>query len=237
MEALAAWSAGSAPPDEGRGLDGTQLDVDKLLAAPKPTPPADLTPLWRSHTRELHDLLADAIARGGDARHEALTVLDSRPDGMGLGALTPDADAAPSAETVAAVREVVQPLADRLATLLDDADAEARAVALRLLAKLGDEHVTPARIAAATFDATPALAGAAAFAAARVATLRPTLAPAVAAALAPVLGDESWRRRMAAVDALAALGPAGVALLERTRADKHAVVRAAAVEALARKTF
>jgi hypothetical protein len=42
---------------------------------------------------------------------------------------------------------------------------------------------------------------------------------------------------MAAVDALAALGPAGVALLERTRADKHAVVRAAAVEALARKTF
>jgi HEAT repeat protein len=227
MEALAAWSASAAPPDEGRGLDGTQLDVDKLLAAPKATAPTDLTPLWRGHTRELHDLLADAIARGGDARHEALAALDSRPDGMGLGALTPDADVTLSPETVA----------DRLAILLDDADAEARALALRLLAKLGDEHVTPARIAAATFDATPALAGAAAFAAARVASLRPTLAPAVAAALAPVLGDESWRRRMAAVDALAALGPAGVALLERTRADKHAVVRAAAVEALARKTF
>jgi HEAT repeat protein len=97
--------------------------------------------------------------------------------------------------------------------------------------------VTPARIAASAFDASPALAGAAAFAAARIALLRPTLAPSVAAALAPLLGDESWRRRMAAVDALAALGPAGVALLERTRNDKHAVVRGAAVEALARKTF
>ena len=33
------------------------------------------------------------------------------------------------------------------------------------------------------------------------------------------------------------LGPAGVALLERTRADKHAVVRAAALDALAKKPF
>jgi hypothetical protein len=40
---------------------------------------------------------------------------------------------------------------------------------------------------------------------------------------------------MAAVDALAALGPAGVTLLERTRNDKHAVVRAAALEALAKR--
>jgi tetratricopeptide (TPR) repeat protein len=237
MEALAAWNTTAAPPDEGRRLDGTQLDVDKLFAAPGSAAPVDFAPLWRGHTRELQDLLADAIARGGDARNEALAVLDSRPDGLGLGALTPDADLALSPETAAAIREVVQPLADRLAILLDDADAETRAVALRLLAKLGDERVTPARIAAAAFDATPALASAAAFAAARVASLRPTLASAVAAALAPVLGDESWRRRMAAVDALAALGPAGVALLERTRADKHAVVRGAAVEALARRTF
>jgi len=38
-----------------------------------------------------------------------------------------------------------------------------------------------------------------------------------------------------AVETLAVLGPAGVPLLERTRNDKHAVVRGAAVEALARK--
>lgn len=237
VEALLAWHAAATPPDEGRRLEGTQLDVDRLLAAPGPAAPADLAALWRGHTRELTDLLAEALARGGDARHEALAVLDSRPDGLGLGALTPDTDGALGPETAAAVREVVQPLADKLAIVLDDADLEARAAALRVLARLGDERVTPARIAAAAFDASPALAAAAAFAAARIAGLRPTLAPSVAAALAPLLGDESWRRRMAAVDALAALGPAGVALLERTRNDKHAVVRAAAAEALARKTF
>jgi HEAT repeat protein len=110
-------------------------------------------------------------------------------------------------------------------------------VALRVLAKLGDDHVTPARIATAAFDASPALAGAAVLAAARLTNMRPSIAPAIATALAPVLGDESWRRRMAAVDTLAVLGPAGVPLLERARGDKHAVVRGAVLEALARKQY
>ena len=91
------------------------------------------------------------------------------------------------------------------------------------------------RYAAAAFDATPPLAAAAAFAAARVTAARPGQAASIAAALAPLLGEDSWRRRIAAVDALAELGPAGFALLERTRGDKHAVVRAAAIGALAKK--
>jgi HEAT repeat protein len=190
--------------------------------------------VWRGRTRDLQELLADAIGRGGDARREAMAALDSRTDGLALGALTPD-DIAPSAETTAALREVVQPNADRLATVLDDAEADNRAAALRVLAKLGDDRITPSRIAAAAFDGSPALAGAATFGAARIAATRPTLAPAVAAALAPLLGDESWRRRLAAVEALRALGPAGVPLLERTRADKHALVRAAAADAVAKR--
>jgi len=237
LEALAAWHATATPPDEARRLAGTVIDVDVLLTLPaSPTAP-DLTALWRGHTRELQELLADALARGGETRREALAALDGRPDAPALGALTPDADIALGAETVAATREVVHPLGDKLAALLDDADAETRATALRVLAKLGDERVTAARIAAAAFDASAPLANAAAFAAARVTATRPAQAPAIAAALAPVLGDESWRRRIAAVDALAGLGPAGAALLERTRADKHAVVRAAAVDALAKKSF
>ena len=237
LEALAAWHATATPPDEARRLAGTVIDVDVLLTLPaSPTAP-DLTALWRGHTRELQELLADALARGGETRREALAALDGRPDAPALGALTPDADIALGAETVAATREVVRPLGDKLAALLDDADAETRATALRVLAKLGDERVTAARIAAAAFDASAPLANAAAFAAARVTATRPAQAPAIAAALAPVLGDESWRRRIAAVDALAGLGPAGAALLERTRADKHAVVRAAAVDALAKKSF
>jgi tetratricopeptide (TPR) repeat protein len=237
LEALAAWQASAVAPDEGRELTAPPIDVDALLAVPSASPRSELTPLWRGHTRELQELLTDALARGGDARHEALIVLDYRPDGAGLGALTGDADGALGPETTAAVREVVQPMMDRLASLLDDADPETRAAALRVLAKLGDERVTPARIATAAFDASPALAGAAAFAAARTASTRPGLAPAVAAALAPVLGDESWRRRLAAVEALSGLGPAGLTLLDRTCGDKHAVVRGAALEALARKPF
>jgi tetratricopeptide (TPR) repeat protein len=236
MEALAAWQANAAPPDEARQIAGPLVDVDGLLALPA-TAPADLTPLWRAHIGELQDLLAEALARGGDARHDVLSALDNRPDAPALGALTPEAEAALSSDAAAAIREVTQPLADKLASFLDDPDVEARATALRLLVKLGDDRVTPARIAAAAFDAAPALAAAAAFAASRVAAARPGQAPAIAAALAPMLGDESWRRRIAAVDALAGMGPIGVALLERTRSDKHAVVRAAALDALAKKPF
>jgi HEAT repeat protein len=235
LDALAVWQTAALPPDEARRLAGSQLDLEALVASPVAPPAADLAALWRAHTRELQELIADALARGGEARHEALAALDARPDGPALGALTPEADVGLSAETAAAVREVVQPMADKLAALLDDGDPETRALSLRLLAKLGDERVTPGRIATAAFDGAPALAGAAAFAAGRSANLRPATAVAIAAALGPVLGDESWRRRMAAVGALAALGPAGVTLLERTRNDKHPVVRAAALEALAKR--
>jgi HEAT repeat protein len=234
LEALAAWQVNAVPPDEARQLAGPLIDVDALVALPPAALAADLTPLWRAHTRELQDLLAEALGRGGEARRDALAALDSRPDGPGLGALTSD-DTALGAETVAATREVVQPLTDKLASLLDEPDVETRAAALRLLAKLGDDRVTPARIAAAAFEASPVLAAAAAFAAARVSAAKPTQAPAIAAALAPVLGDDAWRRRIAAVDALAGLGPAGTALLERTRGDRHAVVRAAAVDAITKK--
>jgi predicted Zn-dependent protease len=236
-EALAAWQASADPPDEARKLVGSVLDVDTLVNASGGAPPVDLAALWRGHTRELQDLLADALGRGGEARHDALAALDARPDAPALGALTPETDVALSPETAAAVREVVQPIADKLAALLDDGEPDTRAASLSVLAKLGDDRVTPARIAAAAFDASPAMTAAAVLAAARLAGLRPAEAPAIATALSPVLGDESWRRRIAAVEALAVLGPAGVPLLERTRNDKHSVVRGAAVEALARKAF
>jgi HEAT repeat protein len=53
----------------------------------------------------------------------------------------------------------------------------------------------------------------------------------LAAVLAPSRADESWRRRLAAVDALAALGPAGLPALERARADGNSIIRAAVEQA------
>ena len=91
------------------------IDVDALLAARAARRRRTSTPLWRGHTRELQDLLADALARGGDARHEALDRARLPPRRPALGALTPEADVALSPETAAAVREIVLPLADKLA--------------------------------------------------------------------------------------------------------------------------
>ena len=117
-------------------------------------------------------------------------------------------------------------------------DADTRATALRVLAKLGDERVTPARIAAAAFDAAPALAAAAAL----------RRRPRHRRAARPGAGDRG-RARAGAGRRFMAAPPGrgrcagrcwarpGSPLLERTRADKHAVVRAAALDALAKKPF
>jgi HEAT repeat protein len=227
VAALVAWSSGARPPDEARLMAGTRPDVDAVIALASTAGPAafDLVPLWREHTRELAGLLGDALTRPTEERREALGVIDGTGDALAIGALASDAAGGP--ETAVAIREVLQPLADRLAALLEDGDDEVQAGALRVLVKLGDERATPARIAAAASDGSPVLASAAIFASARVARERPGAAAAVALLVGPQLGDERWERRLAAVEVLGALGPTGLSLLERTRTDRHPVVRAA----------
>ena len=184
------------------------------------------------------DLLGESLTRGGELRRDALAVLDSRRDGPGLGALASQTDAQPSADLAAALREVAVPLADRLAILLGDPDPEIRGAALRVLAKLEDARATPARVADAVADGSPPLAEAAVVAARQLQRSRPSLAAAVAAAVGPLLSEDasaaSWRRRLAAVEVLAELGPPGRPYLDRAAADRHPVVRQAARESLAR---
>ena len=232
LAGLDAVRIGAGPPDEARTLPPAHLDLDAVLAGlVTPPPHGDLTPLVHAHAGALVETLARALAREGDARGEAAAALDGLGDGLGLGALAEVGDGISAPDAAATVREIVLPLADRLAPLLDAPEPETRAAALRVLARLGDERVTPARVAAAARDTSPLLAGAAAFAAGQMARARPGTAPQLAAALAPALADESWRRRLAAVDALAALGPAGLPALERARADGNSIIRAAADEA------
>ena len=147
-------------------------------------------------------------------------------------------DVALSAETAAAVREVVLPMADKLAALLDDAEPETRAAALRVLAKLGDERVTPARIATAAFDASPAMAAAA--------VVRRRAPDRHAARPWRRPSRPRWRRARRRLVAPAhrrrrcARGPRpGRCSAARARARRQARGRArrAAVEALARKSY
>jgi tetratricopeptide (TPR) repeat protein len=236
LAALRFWLAGGAPPDEARSIVGNEVALQEVLAAADQTPPAgDLTPLWRAHTGEIDAVLSEALSRGGGARRAALDALDDRTDGPGLGALAPPEALPP--DTLAALREVAWPLADKVAAALDDPDRRTRAAVLRVLAKLDDERLTPARLADAVGDGASVLADAAVAAAQILVRAHPPLGATIATAIAPLAADDgtaSWTCRLAAVELLATLGPAGLTPLDRAANDRNALVRAAAIAALDR---
>ena len=239
LAALLAWQAGGPPPDEARSIVGNDLSISVVLAALLETAPAgDLTPLWRAHTGEIDAVLSDALTRGGSARRAALEALDARADGLVLGALTPSGDVPSAPETAVVAREIAWPLVDGIAPALDDPDRRTRALALRLLAALDDERLTPARIADAIADGTPVLTGAALSAAQILVRAHPALAAPIASAVAPLVTDDGsagfWSCRLAAVELLALLGPPGLPPLDRALNDRNALVRAAALEAVDR---
>jgi len=237
--ALEIWLSAATPPDEARSIAGDELSVREILAAAVrlPTAPAELTPLISAATGEIDTLLGEALARGGPARRSALEALDARNDGPGLGALTPAGDAPLGAGAEAALHEVAWPLADRIAAALDDPDRRTRAAALRVMAKLDDERLTPARLTESVADGGADLTAAAVTAARIVVAAHPPLAAPIAAAIAPLLAEESgaaWQSRLSAVEVLAVLGAPALPALERAMGDRHPLVRGAAAEALAR---
>ena len=239
LAALATWQAGGPPPDEARSIAGNDLSIPAMLGALLETAPArDLTPLWRAHTGEIDAILSDALARGGGARRAALEALDARTDGLSLGALMPMGDAPSAPETASVAREIAWPLAEGIAPALDDPDRRTRALALRVLAKLDDERLTPARLADAIADGAPVLTDAALSAARILLRAHPALATPIAGAVAPLVTDDgaaaSWSCRLAAVELLALLGRPGLPPLDRAVNDRNALVRAAALEAVDR---
>ncbi len=239
LAALGVWQAGGPPPDEALSIVGNDLSISLALAALLETAPAgDLTPLWQAHTGEIDAILSDALTRGGSARRAALEALDARADGLALGTLTAAGDVPSAPETGVVAREIAWPLVDGIAPALDDPDRRTRALALRLLATLDDERLTPARIADAIADGTPVLTGAALSAAQILVRAHPALAAPIAGAVAPLVTDDGpagcWTCRLAAVELLASLGPPGLPPLDRALNDRNALVRAAALEAVDR---
>jgi hypothetical protein len=235
LAALDAWAAGSSLPDEATAIDGPRVDVESLLAAfARRPPPGDRTRLWLDHKREVGQSLADALSRPGPSRQRALESLDSRADGPGLVPLAPGGSAPLALGVAAAVREVAGGQQDRLAGLMSDVDPETQGLAMRILVKLGDPRVTPARIAAAAASKSQTLRETAAFVAARKTRTSPAAPAAIAEALAPLLAEASpWEVRLSAVAALGALGEPGARPLERALGDDSPLVRAAAAQALA----
>jgi tetratricopeptide (TPR) repeat protein/HEAT repeat protein len=231
--ALDLWAAEGALPDEGLGIDSPRLDLEAILAALTPVP-SRATPatLWLERTRELRDILNAALARPGLRQRRALEALDGREDGPGLGPLVPGGTSPLPGGTLSAVREVAAGLRDRVAALMDDANPEIQALALRVLAKIDDARVTPNRLAAAAAGVPP-LRDAAIFSTRRQIRRAPERARSLAQEFEAALNaNQRWESRTGLVDALAVVGPAGNPALERALGDPSPLVRAAAAGAL-----
>ncbi|HET6283302.1 MAG TPA: HEAT repeat domain-containing protein [Polyangia bacterium] len=240
LDALDHLLAASAIDDEAKSIDGNRLDVDLMLGAffPGVTARPDRSALWIERVRGVEQILGDALGLSRGTRRHVLSLLNSRDDGLGLGPLCADGNGEISPATSHALRTIAESVRGRVAALLDDADPEIQGLALRLLAKLGDPRVTPARIAALAALAGqhpgPVTAAAAASAAAVQVRARAQAAGPIVQAVVPLFTDPAWQRRLAAVEVLRAVGAPGRPPLETALGDPNVVVRAAAAAALGR---
>jgi tetratricopeptide (TPR) repeat protein len=242
LVALDEWASAARPPDEAIVIEGTRLELEPLLAGFEPSPSgADTTSLWRDDPSLVARILSQSLRGDPGRRLAALTALDGRDDGFGLGQLAPAGSSplAPAAAT--ALAAISGATRDEVAARLDDDVPEVRAGALRVLAKADDARVTERRVALAA-GGRPVERAAAVAVARRWAAKAPAAARALAAELAAALSTRapapegangSWEARLGFVDALAATGPAGIAGLESARSDGNVLVRAAAAAALA----
>jgi len=228
-------AGGRALDDEARAIDGNRLDVDAMLSLLCAPPPAsDRTTLWIDHASVVGQILARGLGQSRETRLRVLTLLDSRDDGLALGALTPTAPAKPRPPSMAALEELVHGLAAQLLALVDDADPTVQAPALRVMAKLGDNRITPAKIIALINRAPTLLADAAGFATARWIARHPDGAAGFVALASAALNDGGpVERRLATVEVLRQAGGEARRPLEAALADQSPFVRVAAVEALA----
>ena len=235
LAALDRFAAGRELDDEARAIDGNRLDADAMLnllcAAP---PPADRAALWVDHAGTTGRILARALGQSRQSRLRALAALDDCDDGLALGVLTPGGAGKLAPASTAALEELVRGLSAQLFPLVDDADPSVQGAAMRVMAKLGDDRLTPVKIVAVVSRAPTVLADAAAFAANRWITRHPDGAVELVAAAGTALTDpSSVERRVATIEVLRRCGDGRGRPLEAALTDQSSFVRAAAVEALA----
>jgi tetratricopeptide (TPR) repeat protein len=246
LAALENWSTERALLDEATAIESDRIDGDAAVAAlwapaPRergmgvsvPHPVNSISwPAWR---HELGIIVEGALAAGHGHRAQTLAALDARDDGLSLGALWPPDAPALTPEIAAALQTLAARIRDRLGALLDDPDLITRAHALRLLAKLDDDRVTPARVMVAAQGAPP-MRVAALFCARRWAARSPASASALARALSEAATrtpPPEWPSRLGLIEILAALGEPATSALTRALSDTSPFVRDAARAALA----
>ncbi len=242
LVALDRVISGAPIEDEAKAIDGTRLDLEGMLGVLTQPPPraarGDRALAWTTRQRDIEEMLTRALDGDRARRILALQALDTRSDGIGLGVLAPEGNAPLAPAAAAALARLGGALRARVLALVDDGATEVRGLALRVAAKIGDKigdpSLTPARIVAAVAPAPALLTDAGCFALGAVVARHPEAKAAIPGLVAPMLADAtSWERRRAAVELLAAAGPAARPQIEEAFKDASPFVRSTAVTAAA----
>jgi HEAT repeat protein len=183
-------------------------------ALPHPAPPAKLVV---DHANDISAGLTQALGEHRDVVVSVLADLDSAPDRLALGALTPNATDAKATAAIATIGQAIEP---PVTQQLQSEDPKVRALALSVTAKLEGKQGTKATaaIAKAMTDPSDQVRAAAMQSIAVLAKRRGSAAPELVSALTKTLGSASWSDRRVAALTLGKLGSA---------ADPQALIKAA----------
>lgn len=196
---------------------------------PHPAPPSKLVV---DHAKDIAAGLTEALAEHRDVVVSVLADLDSEPERLGLGALTPTGN---DAKTKAALAQIAAAIEPQVAAQLTSEDPKVRALAVSVLAKLdgGKTHRAESAIGKALTDPADQVRASAMESIAILAHRRGSAPPDLVAALTRTLQTGSWSDRRVAALSLGKLGPGGnpTALIEAAK-DSSSFVREAVAVAL-----
>jgi HEAT repeat protein len=216
--AIARTSGATASPSTPGGFSEYPQRSDKYNAAeaiamlpgalPRPVVPGKLV---TDHADDIARGLTDALAEHRDVVVAVLADLDSAPQQLGLGALTPTTTDAKVSAALATIAIAISPA---ITSQLTSEDPKVRALAVSVLAKLdgGKVHGAEDAIARGLTDPADQVRAAAMNAIATLAVRRGSAPPALVATLTRTLAataNVSWADRRVAALALGHLGALG----------------------------
>jgi tetratricopeptide (TPR) repeat protein/HEAT repeat protein len=216
-----------------RGGKYNHFEALRLLpgALPQPSPHAKLVV---DHSSDIAQGLTQALGEHRDVVVSVLADLDSKPDRLALGALTPATTDAKITAALASISKAIEP---QVTAQLKSEDPKVRALAVSVTAKLedGTKGLSKAEgaIAKALNDPSDQVRAAAMQSIAVLAKRRGTASPDLIASLTKTLGSASWSDRRVAALSLGKLGAsADTQALIKAAKDSSSFVREAVAIAL-----
>ena len=221
-------NASAYPITQRSNYNYTEAVHDLPGALPVPTPSAKLVV---DHDKDISAGLTQALSEHRDVVVSVLADLDSAPDRLGLGALTPTANDAKTTTALASIATAIEP---QITAQLKSDDPKVRALAISVLAKIdGKQKKADAMILKALGDSADQVRASAMLSVAVLAKRRGSAPAELMSALTKTLASGSWGDRRTAALALGRLGPTtDLAALTKAAKDSNSWVRSAVADAL-----